>query len=734
MRYINAYGPTEASVCATTFDASETRVAGEVVPIGRPLRSTAVRVLDDCDRLVPVGVVGELGVMGPTLAAGYRGRSALTAEKFITWRDPKAGPQRLYRTGDLVSWGADGQLRFHGRRDHQIKLRGHRIELGEIEATARRVAGIDDALAVIVGLPSRLVLYVLSAEAGGETVAAELRRHLPDYMVPAKVMRLARWPLSPNGKVDRAQLPSPTEADEADVGRAPASEGELALAAAWGAVLAAAPTSVNTDFFAAGGDSIRALQVVAHLRRVGWTGRLAELFRAPRLGEFAGTLRRMGANDAMTGEVERDTGRLSPIQQWFFTAHPTAPWAQFNQGVRLELAAAVDIDRLGRAWAWTQQRHAALRTRFIRDEHGDWLRQTNGPRGVFPTQTIMEADIAGGGVDALIKEMQAAFDLANGPLVQTLLVTAGASRHLVVLAHHLVIDWVSWRLVLGDWERAYREDSDPGEDGAGAPADYGVWVANLVRWSRASERASLAARWRDRQAEVAAATRAWDGVWPRASWGNYGDVVVGSAGIALGALGRASGGTALRNRILAALVRVMGRTLEGAKVTVELESHGRALTPGGAAIEGTVGWFTALYPVILDMGRSGDASLAVATTEVAARIDADPDLNDAALALGAYRPDLPSKADCVLGFNFLGTMDAEGTAPADDALWRLTDDALPGAIHPAFPRDHAIDCTAYVWGGTLEVRVAGVPALTDASLVQTWADAVAEELKETKHE
>lgn len=716
LRYINAYGPTEAAVCTTTFDASAAGEIGEPVPIGRPLASTAVRVLDDCGRLAPVGVVGELGVLGPTLAEGYHGRAHVTAESFVQWADPAAGLQRLYRTGDLVSWGRDGQLRFHGRRDHQVKIRGHRIELGEVEAVARTGGGVEDALALVESAPPRLLLYVRGQGIDVESLTESLRASLPDYMVPAAVMAVARWPLSPNGKIDRAKLPAPGTHAGAN-GAAPATTpAELAVASAWAAVLGNLPMTVATDFFAAGGDSIRALQVIARLRTAGWQGRLAELFRAPRLGAFAGSLER--SVDAEGGAEVSDA--LAPIQRWFFAAHPEAPYAQFNQAVSLILSDEVDLARLGRAWRRLVARHASLRSRFGRADDGAWRRRTDAPAGAFPTRELAADSWTDGRVSEAVEALQAGFSLESGPLVQSLLVTVGDVRRLVLVAHHLIVDWVSWRLWLTEWEQAYRADR-AGE--AIVESDvYGAWVASLERWSRAAEREGLVARWKARQSEAAAATAALAEVWPRASWGCYGDVVVGAAAVALTKSGGAGAGSVLRNRILAALLRVLGRALGVRRLAVELESHGRGLAPGGEAIEGAVGWFTALYPVVGD----------VAADDAAAGVDADPELDAASLALGAYRADLPAKADCAVGFNFLGTMDGEAGA-SEGTLWQLTDDALPGAIHPRFPRDHAVDCTAYVWNGALQVRIAGVPALTDQATVQAWAEEVVRMLERANH-
>ncbi len=707
LRYLNGYGPTETAVCTSCHDVF---AAGESeateVPIGRPLPCTAVRVLDDQGQLAPIGVTGELGVMGPTLARGYRGQRELTEAAFGSWNDPAEGPQRLYRTGDLVRWNARGELVFLGRRDAQVKLRGYRIELGEIEAAARAVAGVEDALARVWPDPERLVLWV---RGDATAVLAALREQLPAYMVPAQVLAVEAWPLSANGKVDVAKLPVP----DAVAGEAKVlplqTDAERVVAEVWRRHLGGGEPHGGTDFFAQGGDSIRALQVIAMLRERGWSVNLGELFQAPRLAAFAGRLRRVEVTEAPADESS--SGRLSPIQQWFFAAHPDAPWAQFNQGIVLELATDLDEARLARAWAQVVARQPMLRSRFERDAEGAWRRCVDEKGAVFPTRRVRTDEA----VDAVVRAQQSRFDLARGPLVQSLWIEGAVETRVVLLAHHLIIDWVSWRLLLRAWADAYAADPD---DGPVVDA-YGRWVDGLHDWAVAPERDGMAARWREQQAAVAAVAAPW----PREAWGSYGEVA--GAGATMKA--PAVAGAALRNLILAGLWRVLAQELAVATLTVELESHGRGLTPDGQGVESVVGWFTALYPVVLESPEE-EENLAGTVERVAAAVDADPELAVAALALGAYRPELGAKADCAVGFNFLGSFDSG--EEDDAALWRLAEDEVPEAIAPDFPRDHALDVTAFVMGGKLQLRLAAPPAVMPARRLQQVAEAVIRELRE----
>ncbi|MFE1948822.1 non-ribosomal peptide synthetase, partial [Streptomyces massasporeus] len=269
-RLINGYGPSEATVCVVTYDGRGA-VSGSV-PIGRPVANTEVFVVGRADRLVPVGVPGELLVGGASVGRGYLNRPELTAEKFV---DVEIGGvvRRVYRTGDLVRWLPSGDLEFLGRIDTQVKMRGIRIELGEVETRLVAHQDVLSAVAVVreesVG-DKRLVAYVVPRQ-GVTLDTAELRRwcgdSLPDYMVPAAFVLMDALPLTPNGKVDRRALPTP-ETDRPDLAAryvAPRDETETAVAAIWADVLGVDRVGIHDNFFDLGGHSLLLAQVRGRL-------------------------------------------------------------------------------------------------------------------------------------------------------------------------------------------------------------------------------------------------------------------------------------------------------------------------------------------------------------------------------------------------------------------------------------------------------------------------------------
>ena len=267
----NLYGPTEAAVDVTAWPCSRS-VVQTSIPIGRPIANTRIYILDKYGEPVPVGVAGELYIAGAGLARGYCKRPGLTAERFVA--DPHgAAGTRMYRTGDLARWRADGNLEFLGRTDYQVKIRGFRVELGEIEAVLRSHAGVQDAVVIAREEEpgeKRLAGYVVAdsnQRIDGSSVREYLRTRLPEYMIPASITVLDRWPLTPHGKLDRKALPAPELISVAEY-RAPSSLAEELIVGIWEQVLGIKPISISDNFFDLGGHSLLVTRINSRLSRI----------------------------------------------------------------------------------------------------------------------------------------------------------------------------------------------------------------------------------------------------------------------------------------------------------------------------------------------------------------------------------------------------------------------------------------------------------------------------------
>ncbi|HEX9834158.1 MAG TPA: amino acid adenylation domain-containing protein, partial [Mycobacterium sp.] len=298
---INAYGPTETTMCVAI--SAPMRPGSGVVPIGSPVPGAALFVLDTWMQPVPAGVVGELYVAGTGVAAGYVGRSGLTASRFVACPFGEPGA-RMYRTGDLVCWGADGQLQYLGRADEQVKIRGYRIELGEIQAALAGLDGVDQA--VVIAREDRrgdkrLVGYVTGSADPAETRNA-LADRLPPYMVPAAVVVLEALPLTSNGKLDTRALPAPEYRSIGNDYRAPATAIEEILAGIYAQVLGMERVGVDDSFFDLGGDSILSMQVVARARAAGVLCRPRDIFVEQTVARLAPVAKVVGGEAAVVDE------------------------------------------------------------------------------------------------------------------------------------------------------------------------------------------------------------------------------------------------------------------------------------------------------------------------------------------------------------------------------------------------------------------------------------------------
>ncbi|NKE60082.1 amino acid adenylation domain-containing protein [Lentzea sp. PSKA42] len=443
LRIVNAYGPTETTMTCTIHTLE---TVGAQVPIGRPFAGMRAYVLDPWLQVLPPGVAGELFVGGPGVARGYVGRADLTAERFVP--DPTRSSERLYRTGDRGRWRADGTLEFLGRVDDQVKIRGFRVEPGEVEAL---LAGHEDVRAAAVvamasgpGDAKRLIAYVVT-EVDTYELRAFLRERLPDYLVPSAFVTLDALPLTANGKVDRRALPEPAapEADGAYV--APRTDAEQALAAIWAKLLGAERVGMHDNFFDLGGDSIASLQVVARARAAGLGLAVADLFTHQTVAELAAvtTAPVLVEEGPVTGPVP-----LTPIQRWF-TRATIDDRNHWNWSGLFELAPNVDATRLAAALDTLVTHHDALRTRLHHGPDG-WHQHIVEP-GEAAVFTVVQGD-----VQEHMNALQRSLDLANGPLVAAVLFDRGDEpAWLGLVVHHLVVDGVSWNVLLEDLDAAY---------------------------------------------------------------------------------------------------------------------------------------------------------------------------------------------------------------------------------------------------------------------------------------
>jgi amino acid adenylation domain-containing protein len=529
---INAYGPTEAVVTASTLDCTASLHAQaplpRQMPIGRALAGRALRVVGPDLSLVRQGAAGELCIGGDLLARGYLGRPALSAEKFVA--DPFGGEgTRLYRTGDLVRWNGDGQLEYLGRIDHQVKVRGFRIELGEVEAQLLVQPEVREAVVMAGEGPAgaRLVGYV-SLQAGCAMEPAALRARLaaalPEHMVPAALVVLQALPLNPNGKLDRKALPSPEFTGDSAYAP-PQGEAEVLMAHVWAQVLGVARVGRHDNFFELGGDSILSLQIVARLRTAGRRVTPRQLLERQTVAALAAVSEAVDGDGSASGDALSSPealaavaaiapiARLAPhlragalplshaqARQWFlWQLDPSSTVYHVAGGLRLEGELSVEV--LRESFRSLVQRHESLRTVFRAREDG------LADQVVLPSPgfEVPLADLSALGSIAREDETRALvrlahktpFDLGRGPLLRVELIRLEPRSHvLVVVMHHIVSDGWSVQVIVDEFVALYRA----GVQGRANPlpplpvqyADYAVWQRD---WLQAGESARQLAYW-----------------------------------------------------------------------------------------------------------------------------------------------------------------------------------------------------------------------------------------------
>lgn len=641
---INGYGPTEAVISPLAWKVpAQTSIETAHAPIGRAVGTRRAYVLDEALNPVPPGVPGELYIAGTGIARGYRQMPAATAERFLP--DPFGPPgSRMYRTGDRARWREDGTVDYLGRTDRQIKLRGFRIEPGEVEAALRTLPGVRAAAVALkrLGPSDQLVGYVTGVDLDPAALRSLLARQLPDHMVPARLLVLDALPLTPNGKVDHQALPVPERPVSAAPAQAAEGDTEQALAAIWQDVLRLpAPPDRDANFFELGGDSILSLQIAARARRAGLVLSARDLFEHQTLSRLALCARREAPaprHDAPDGPAP-----LTLLQRRFLETAPVP--GHFAQTLRLTVRAPLDAGLLDAALRHVLNRHAALRLRFSRDGAGHW-RQKPGPELDGPVLTSAEAESLDAAA-ALFRPLEAGMDIAHGPLVRALLARLPDGTQVLFLAgHHLVVDAVTWRILLEEIEATL---ADLARGHAPGPAETGASF-NL----RARHVPPPA------QSPFPAALPPDDPSAPNL-FGHRRDIRLAIPGAQTENLYRVARAHHARidDLLLAAVVRASGRLRGRPAVTVGLERHGRDLIPD-ADFSLTAGWFTALATAAVPL--EDDLRLAILAAKEAAR---------------AAVPDAEAPAPAIL-FNHLGRVESRpGARLVLDAIDLSADDGLP---------------------------------------------------------
>jgi amino acid adenylation domain-containing protein/non-ribosomal peptide synthase protein (TIGR01720 family) len=697
---VNEYGPTETVVGCCVYEVAAGRIEPGPVPIGRPIANTRAYVLDRDGRRVPIGVTGELHLGGAGVARGYLGQPGLTAARFVP--DPYGAPGScLYRTGDLVRWRTDGVLEYVGRRDQQVKVRGYRIELGEIEAALRADAAVREAVVVMRDGATgqrQLVGYVVGHTAGIalDELRRSLRERLPNYMVPAALVELEAMPLRANGKVDRHALPAPEWEAIAEEGLRTATE--ATLAAVWAKVLGRPAVGLSENFFELGGDSILSLQVVSRARQRGLRVTARQVFEYPTVAELAAVVDETPADaggNVVSGEVT-----LTPVQRWFFAQQFAAP-GHWNQAVLLQLGPYVSAEGMRATLDAIVTHHDALRMRY--EATSESWQQMN--LEAEPAAWWRETEVATAAeLEAVATAAQASLDLVSGPVHQAVYVRVGdGTARLLWVIHHLVVDGVSWRVLLEDLVAGYAQWAQ-GQTVTLPPksASLQQWAAALTAYgTSAALRAAELPYWVEQAWPIEPVPYAQPtGPNTVASAARVGLTLSEADTQALVTQAAGALRASVQELLLAAAAQAYGTWSGAPELTLELEGHGRAETLIGLDVARTVGWFTCVYPVRLPTQA---ASVMARLTAVKRRLRAVPGegIGYGLLRYVAEEPELAGSG-AAISFNYLGQWDNALGPDTSDITWAT--ESYGATSSPRNHRPYELDFSAGIGDHQLQLK------------------------------
>ncbi|MGM1057640.1 amino acid adenylation domain-containing protein [Saccharothrix sp. Mg75] len=605
----HAYGPTETTVFATvhTLDALD---PDDAVPIGRPVNDTSLWVLDEQRRPVPIGVSGELYIGGAGVADGYLNKPELTAERFV--HVPAVPGERLYRTGDIVTFKSNGLLYYTGRVDQQVKLRGYRIELAEViqvaldepyvrwaHAGLHETAGGGRSLCLWVG-------YQEGREHDEPVLRAALARRLPDYMVPSFIVRADELPLNASGKVDVAALPKPDFTAGASAAM-PATDSLRVLADAWRHVLGVPVDDIDANFFALGGDSIKAIQIVARLKERDVPVRVADLLGNATLRTLDEKL--AGAADAGSGPGAYDPAPLSgPITpsavQRAFLDDPADLDRVFTQCLLVTPTEPTTLDLLVRAAERLARHHDLLRVE-VDDRGGLSLRDVDAPSLVHGEEA--PDGLSGADLAEYLRTVQARVGVRGGPVVGLAAGLGEGRRQFAVAIHHLAVDVVSWGVLLEDLLTCLAHPD------AVLPAKtmpFPAWTAEVERRARDGAFRPQLPYWLDLARAAGDAGEVFEeGGLKRSETAATVVRLAETDDFSFLDAAREAHGASAAETVLAVVARALASVTGRDRVLFTLEGHGREPIAGDHDLSRTVGWFTSTFPHLVEVAPTVEDTL-----------------------------------------------------------------------------------------------------------------------------
>ncbi|GGH50396.1 hypothetical protein GCM10008014_15480 [Paenibacillus silvae] len=614
---MNAYGPSECSDDVTLYPIYESPPENVVnIPIGKAIPNLQIYILDSHLRPVPIGVTGEIYVGGVGVGRGYLNDLGKTNAAFLGNPFVDDSKARLYKTGDLGRYLSDGNLEYVGRTDYQVKVRGYRIELGEIEAVLRQYPDIIDVAVMVrndVGANTQIVSYVVCKKGGlseEAKIKAFLKKRLPEYMVPNIFVWMESLPLTANGKLDYKALPKPKFSNTEDGHNyvAPRNYVEQALADIWAEVLKLDKVGIRSNFFELGGDSILSIQMAYKSKQVGLFFRPTNLLEHQTIEELSSVITDAKPIQAEQGLI-KGAAPLTPVQEWFFEQE-FIDANHWNQATFLKLRERIKVDVLQQSIKQLLELHDTLRSRFEKNKDG--IRQVFQENITsLPFEEVDLKNLDRDAQDSMIKKyaesFQTSLDIWRGPLIRVVLFEMGANEHqrLLIIIHHLVVDGVSWRILLDDLQTIYqalRRGETP--KCSNKNTSYKMWAERLKDYSNSTTVLEDLSNWMSLNRENIPSLPV---DMPRK------ENKVDSARIVSDGLTELETKSLLQevpsiykvhinDILLTALISAFSTCFGQSSLLINMEGHGREDIFIDLDVSRTVGWFTAEFPLLLNLG------------------------------------------------------------------------------------------------------------------------------------
>ncbi|MFJ6206412.1 non-ribosomal peptide synthetase [Bacillus pumilus] len=599
-KLVNNYGPTENTVVATSGIINPDQ---GTLPIGTAIANTRFYIMGSLYDLSPPGVPGELVIAGKGLARGYWNLPEETEKRFVP--DPFYPSERMYRTGDLVKWTEDGELIYLGRKDHQVNIRGFRIELSEVEAQLLALVEVKEAVVTTVKDASdqdALAAYVITDEEKTD-LKESLKRTLPDYMVPSWIIHLDQLPMTANGKVDLKALPAPDMEANQTAYEAPRDEVETLLCGIWADVLGVSQVGIHDHFFFHGGDSIKGIQMASRLTQAGWKLDMKLLFQYPTIAELRPYIEEADQLTADQSSVEGEV-ILTPIQRWFFE-RAFSDQHHWNLSMMLHAPNGFDLSITEQVMQKLLSHHDALRMVY-RQEHDDILqynqRELTESIAIISHDVSKEHDVKKA-ISTYANEYQRQLNLETGPLMKVICFRAKDGDHLLIVTHHLVIDGVSCRILLEDFMSLYQQAAQ-GQTLVLPPKTHSFkeWAEAIERYAQSKPLKSQSEYWTEidtlplttlpvdhevTKRKVAQTKAVQMQLSESETEHLLTDIHLPYT-------------TEMNDILLCALGLAVQEWTGKSHVHVQLEGHGREDILSGLDVSRTVGWFTSMYPVVLE--------------------------------------------------------------------------------------------------------------------------------------